>query len=109
MPEGISDERKRLIRIYMDGERADGSPDLGQRRALKPDVSPARRDVSRPAGPRLPESTPEPPAATGSAILGRRQPRRRHPARPPRLTAHGGWALAMITVATFVGWLVAHA
>lgn len=111
MPEEISDDRRRLIRIYMGGGTADGVPDVEERRPSEPEVSPpARRDVSRRTGStRSPESTAEPPAAAGSAILERPRLRWRHLARPRRLTLPGGWALAVVSMGIFVGWLVAHA
>jgi hypothetical protein len=111
MPEGTSDERIRLIRQYMDGETADVVPDVEERGPSEPEVTPAaRRHVSRPTTPsRSSESSAEPPAAAESAILERPRLRRRHRARRLRLTSQGGWALAVVSLAMFVGWLVAHA
>jgi hypothetical protein len=112
MPEGTSDERIRLIRLYMDGQTADVVPDVEERRPSEPEVTPAaRQHVSRPTTPsRSPESSAKPPAANGSAILERPEHRRRrHRARRLRFTSQGGWVLAMISLAIFFGWLVAHA
>jgi hypothetical protein len=101
------------MRLYMDGETADGVPDVEERQPSEPEVSPpARRHFSRPTRPtdstRSHESSAKPPAAAGSAILERPRPRMLHRARPLRLTYQGGWALAVVSVAMFVGWLVAH-
>jgi hypothetical protein len=111
MPEGTSDERIRLIRLYMDGETADVVPEVEEPQQPEPEVSAnARRDVQPPTGPtHPPASVAMPRVAAGSAILERPRLRRRHSARRLRFTSQGGWALAMVTVAMFVGWLVAHA
>jgi len=108
MPEGTSDERIRLIRLYMDEKTADVVPDVEERRPSEPEVSPAAgRDASRPT--RSPESPSKLSAATGSVIFERPRLRRRHRARRLGFTSQGGWVLAVVSLAMFVGWLVAHA